>query len=239
MAAFIILLLIITLLIQQRSKKGDLSFLDGRVSSSRPVVEPEEDFAIVCDLDNKSFRFLPFLKIRIFVPKEMTFPELKKGVLNSGNNGVNELILTTWMLPRQKLNINIPCSIGKRGRYFTNGMTISCGDFFGLSEMATRYDDFIEIVCLPKTADSSLALSTAGGFPGDISVNRFIFEDPVLTIGFREYTGKEPMKQISWLQSARMGKLVVKEMDHTLETSVTVVLNVETAEESEQQIENT
>ena len=50
-------------------------------------------------------------------------------------------------------------------------------------------------------ADSSA--DVLSGFLGDVSVRRFIYEDPVLTTGFREYTGREPMKHISWTQSAR------------------------------------
>ena len=45
-------------------------------------------------------------------------------------------------------------------------------------------------------------------------------------LGFREYTGREPQKQIAWTQSLRAGKLLVKEFDHTLDLSVTVLLDV-------------
>jgi len=61
-----------------------------------------------------------------------------------------------------------------------------------------------------------------------MSVNRFIMEDPVLTLGYREYTGREPMKMISWSQSARGNGLMVKKSDYTMEPSVAVLLNVDT-----------
>ena len=85
----------------------------------------------------------------------------------------------------------------------------------------------------PKTLSScpkSLScpeVTALGGFLGDISVRRFLMEDPVLTLGFRDYTGTEPQKAISWKQSARLNRLVVKRYDYTLEPSVTVLLNVE------------
>lgn len=228
MPAFIIFFIVIAILIQQNSRKGDLSGLDARLSSTASVIEPGQDFEFVMDLTNRKFRFYPFLKLRLYVPEGIEFPKLKKGVINKSSSGGFEVILTTWMMPRQKLRLTIPAVINRRGRYFTNGINISVGDFMGMNEMASRYDDFVEIVCLPKETDSKTALNIAGGFPGELSVNRFIFEDPVLTIGYREYTGREPMKQISWLRSAQSGQLIVKEMDHTLESSVTVVLNLET-----------
>lgn len=228
MFIFIVFFIIIALVLQQSSKKGDLSCLDASISSSVNITEPGQEFTFGIQLRNRAWRFLPYLKLRIYVPGGIDFPHLKKGKVSQSTAGGQELILTTWLMPRQKLEIEIPAVIEKRGRYFANGLVIATGDFLGISEMYTRYDNFVEVICLPKEAESTKALQIAGGFPGDLSVNRFIFDDPSLTIGAREYTGREPMKQISWLRSAQSGRLMVKEMDHTLESSVTVVLNIDT-----------
>ncbi|MCF0151535.1 MAG: DUF58 domain-containing protein [Firmicutes bacterium] len=234
MFIFIVFLIIIALFLQSNSKKGDLHFLDAAISSSVNITEPGEEFTFSVELRNRSWRILPFLKLRIYVPGGIEFPHLTKGSVSQSTAGGQELTLTTWLMPRQRLVMEIPAVIGRRGRYFANGLVIASGDFFGVSEMYTRYDDFVEVICLPKEADSDKALQIAGGFPGDLSVNRFIFDDPSLTIGAREYTGREPMKQISWLRSAQSGRLMVKEMDHTLESSVTVVLNIDTDIEARQ-----
>ena len=58
-------------------------------------------------------------------------------------------------------------------------------------------------------------------------MRRFIHEDPVLTAGFREYTGREPMRAISWTQSARGLGMMVKIYDHTAQPSVSVLLNAD------------
>ncbi|MBQ1524572.1 MAG: DUF58 domain-containing protein [Firmicutes bacterium] len=234
MIPFVLLFITTALFIQQYSRRGDLRGLDASMSSSVVITEPDQEFELSVLLRNRTIRFFPFLKLRIYIPEGLTFPKLKKGVLNKAASGGYELVMTTWLLPRQQLRIDIPTVISARGRYFTNGLNIAAGDFIGLNEMSTRYDDFVEIVCLPREADRSQALEIAGGFPGDLSVNRFIFEDPVLTIGYREYTGREPMRQISWTRSAQSGQLMVKEMDHTLESSVTVVVNIETSGENAQ-----
>ena len=72
---------------------------------------------------------------------------------------------------------------------------------------------------------------------GDVSVRRFIMEDPVLTLGYREYTGREPMKMISWSQSARGMGLMVKKYDYTQEPAVSVLLNLESREEDKDLLE--
>ena len=45
--------------------------------------------------------------------------------------------------------------------------------------------------------------------------------------GFRDYTGREPMKQISFTATARTGRMMVKQFDHTLDVTVSVVLNLD------------
>ena len=54
---------------------------------------------------------------------------------------------------------------------------------------------------MPRRAASPSFDMLLGGMIGDISVNRFIFEDPMLTIGFSDYTGREPMRDISWTRA--------------------------------------
>lgn len=51
----------------------------------------------------------------------------------------------------------------------------------------------------------------------------------MLTIGFSDYTGREPMRDISWTQSARLGKMMVKNYDHTTDICISVILNVQSA----------
>ena len=62
---------------------------------------------------------------------------------------------------------------------------------------------------------------------GDISVRRFIMEDPSLVLGYREYTGAEPLKSISWIQTAKTGRLMVKKHDFTVDNDVAVFVDIE------------
>lgn len=106
---------------------------------------------------------------------------------------------------------------------------MSGGDFLGLNERNEYYSYFREVVAVPKAAPEQVIGEVLGGFMGDVSVRRFILEDPVLTLGFREYTGREPMKMISWTQSARGTGLMVKKYDYTVEPAVSVLLNIDSA----------
>jgi hypothetical protein len=45
-------------------------------------------------------------------------------------------------------------------------------------------------------------------------------------VGVREYTGREPMKEIHWLQTAHRGELMVREFDYNMQLTVCVLLSV-------------
>lgn len=200
---------------------------------SKDVVEPGEPFEIITVLQNTRRFPIPFIKMEELLPASMEFPEPipplrqeKGGLVRTG---------TLYLMPRQTLQRRQPAFIRQRGRYFFRGATLFGGDFLGIRESSRQYHLSKELVVLPTAIDCPLLLENLGGFLGDISVNRFILEDPVLTLGYRDYTGREPQKAIGWSQSARAGKLMVKKYDYTMELSVTVILNVDGGASTERQ----
>lgn len=116
-------------------------------------------------------------------------------------------------------------SLPERGVYHVGRGNLSVGDLLGLREETVPLEGST-LVVMPERSKNSKALDTAGGFLGDISVRRFILEDPVLTVGFRDYTGREPLKSISWTRTAMAGSLQVKQYDYTSEQTAVVLLNV-------------
>lgn len=148
-------------------------------------------------------------------------------------------IVTRWrvdrlisLLPGKSMDLPVRFSVPSRGKHAVGGCNLSTGDILGLKteEMPEHWD---EIVVLPRRCDKPPVLDAVGGFLGDVSVRRFIMEDPVLTVGFREYTGREPMKAISWTRSASSGTLQVRQYDHTAEQHLVVLLNVEDGTEEQ------
>lgn len=132
-----------------------------------------------------------------------------------------------YLMPKQKLMRSVTACFPKRGRYLFLGCNMHGGDFLGIKDAYQKFPLFKEVVVMPRQVQAPQLERMLGGVIGDISVNRFIFEDPMLTVGFSEYTGREPMRDISWTQSARLGRMMVKNYDHTVDLSVTILLNVQ------------
>lgn len=128
--------------------------------------------------------------------------------------------------PRQSVCRSVEFTMPQRGVYNLGLCRLAVGDLLGFRELG-RECSRQKLVVIPEPAKDPGMLDAFGGFLGDISVRRFILEDPILTVGFRDYTGREPMKAISWTRSAAAGTLQVKQYDHTAEQTIVVVLDVE------------
>ncbi len=82
------------------------------------------------------------------------------------------------------------------------------------------------ITVIPSRLEISKVEDVLGGMLGELSVRRWMYEDPILVKGFQEYTGREPMNSISWTQSAKRGNLIVNQYDHTAEPHVLIMVYV-------------
>lgn len=234
MLAFFVVLLIVVAALEWASVYDPLSRLSYDVRALSRSVDRDEPFVIESTIGNGSMLPVPFLRVQENLPPQIRLaPEsaARYAQQNAFDSARAQTVLTSTvsLWPRQKLVRRVTASLPARGRYFLRGATLTGGDFLGLSETSAPYPAFSEIVVLPARAESAPELAALGGFLGDVSVRRFIMEDPVLTLGFRDYTGREPQKQIAWTKSLAKGSLVVREYDHTLEPTVTVLLNVSCA----------
>ena len=219
---FVILLLVMIMLLQQWTLENGLDAVDGDFWPEENVIDPGDQFDLTVKLKNSSRLPLYFLKVQ-----------------HEGLDG-KTVGLSTWLKPRQKMKLKFSLTAEKRGRFVLKHPKIHCGDFLGLKESKKDLPQFREVVVAPAIYNTQELKQVLGKFLGDYSVRRFIHEDPILTIGFREYTGREPMKMISWKQSAQKQTLMVREYDHTVEPVISVLVNVETnAEEKKELLEKT
>lgn len=235
MIAFVVLAVILALALEKLLVGKDLDVIEADHRPDVRVAEPGEEFRILVKLQNKSRRFVPFLRYRETFERAIRPTEGSK-IAAEDVRGEQAVQFTTWLRPRQTVKYAIPVTVARRGRYILREAKLSCGDFLGLQEWTISCGRFREVVAAPKAVPMEHLAEMFGGFMGEMSVNRFILEDPVLTLGYREYTGREPMKMISWTQSAKGAGLMVKKYDYTLEPTVSVLLNIDMGEAENEEL---
>lgn len=221
---------LLALLLERRSRKSLEDVREG-CSPSETLVDPDETFYLRYSLRNTGPRHVLFLRLRQDLPD--AFCPGESAIVRAAIAG-KQMALTTWLRPRQEAHFALPVSVSRRGFYRLPSLEVSGGDFLGLREEVRRSSGFRAVTVAPRGLPQRDLGEVLGGFLGEISVRRFIHEDPVLTVGYREYTGREPMKAISWTQSARGMGLMVKNYDHTAQPAVSVLLNVDADTEAEE-----
>lgn len=228
MFIWLFILILLGIYINFLSKKNAFKKLFYSIKFSKEIVEIGEEFEIISIIENKKIYPITYLNISQEYPEEFEFIE--------GNNFKGAYKTKMSVLPFQRVKRSFKVSCLKRGRYILKNAEITCGDLFGFETMTQFYESFAEIVVLPKSY-SLKKLTPYGSYTGDISVKRWIIEDPLVNIGIKEYTGREPLKQIHWPSSLKHQKIMVKEYDFTTDNNLLIALNIETCKPFWQKID--
>jgi len=190
------------------------------------VLEIGEDVFIEIVVENRKILPVTFLQVIEELPSIF---EYKFKVDRVKTKDFLYHTITFFLLPYQRIKRKYLATCNKRGRYIFGNIEIRGGDFLGLNVKTKALNYIQDIVVLPKRADLEKDIIPYGSYSGDISVRRWIIEDPTMIIGVREYTGREPAKNIHWPLSLKHGELLVKNFDFTYENNAMIMLNVECA----------
>lgn len=224
MILFLIVLGLVLYWVEKYSLKHGLDHVSFSTSLDKVLVEPDEPFTWTMTVKNDKWMMVPYLRLLEFVPSGLKFAETGAEVEQKGMRGLRSVL---YLGSHQKTELSRLVKLPERGRYFFRGSSVECGDFLGYQNSMENYPEIAEVVVKPKAYPHGEISLLLGGYLGDYAVRNSLFEDPVLTIGFREYTGREPFRSISWTQSARHNRLLVKQQEPVADLSCTVLLNTQ------------
>lgn len=206
------------------SKKYALKGIRYSREISKKIVEIDEDFDIVTVIENR--KALPVTFFQIIE----RFPATIQYRFRTDRFKTTEFLyhtITMFLLPYQRIKRTYIAYCDKRGRYIFSDVSLIAGDLLGLNTFTRSLDYWQEIIALPRPADLREEIIPYGDYNGELSIERWIIDDPTMIIGVREYTGLEPAKTIHWPSSAKSNRLMVKKFDFTLENTAMVLLNIE------------
>ena len=135
-----------------------------------------------------------------------------------------------FLMPHSGVKGTIAFSLKHRGSCRLGQIYLESGDFLGLQNEVVSREIDLRMVCTARPSDREPDIRALGGLLGEITARRFICEDPSLVLGYREYTGREPLKDISWKQTAKMGTLMVKNHDFTVDVDTAILVDIEVTE---------
>lgn len=225
---FLVFILLIMALAEYASRRDDLRHIHISFDIDSKLIEPDELVTLRYTVTNTSP--LPILYAGLtlqFAPELVihTDDERLRTQITRDFTGTR-IDQHFYLMPYQRFRGKLQLSVQRRGVYELCSYYLETGDLLGLKPVIRSGSTDFHIVCTARNT-AIPALQPRGGFLGDISVRRFIIDDPCMLRGYREYSGREPMKQISWLQSARTGTLTVRQNDFTVDRNVTVLVNMD------------
>ena len=200
----------------------DLVELEFDISTLR--AEPGETFQIITSVSNNSRVPLSYLSVLETYPLTAVIPDNIIFKIRQDDVHIRKFCRVKG---RDRKKLTFSTSILKRGVHVFTGDSVEFGDFLGFREYTKRVYLRRELVVYPERLVSQDLSDALGRFFGELAARRFLIRDPILTIGCREYTGREPMKEIHWLQSAHRNELMVREFDYNRQLTACVILGVD------------
>ena len=192
-----------------------------KATLNRLEVFEGENVSLTEELSNSKPLPLPFVKTEIVAPDCLDF-----GVKTQESKERLCYIPSVFSLKAKEKctrTRNIKC--GRRGVFELGASSLYGGDLFGFSgfTLPAGVKETLTVLPTPLSADDFEPSSRL--LYGDILTTRFICEDPFLISGAHEYTGREPMNSIFWNGSARTGRLLALNRDHTTSARLLIILD--------------
>jgi uncharacterized protein (DUF58 family) len=130
---------------------------------------------------------------------------------------------------RSAVTWEVATSCVRRGRYRLGPMTVRSGDPLGLFPARVAAPEAREVVVYPATVEPAAAPAPVAALEGGATLDRRVEMVTPSVAGVRDYSPGDAYGRISWSQTARRGRLMVKEFDLDQTADIWLVLDLERA----------
>lgn len=200
-------------------------------SFSRPRVTEGERVELVEVIRNRKILPVPWVRVESRISPHLRF----------GRGGENEDAREIsadqyhksvfYLGPFSQIRRRHDVTCLKRGHYEAGSVALTAGDLLGASQQTVQLNLPCALDVCPRLLNEDELDVPSTRWQGEAAVRRWIMPDPFLVSGIRDYRSGDPMRDVHWRASARLGALQVKTRDYTADPRMLVVLNVQTSEE--------
>lgn len=224
-----VLAVAITLLVIQLLSRNTLQRIAYRCEVNMSLVEPDEVATLTYRVYNTSSWPIMFVSFSFQFDDAV---EVRESDEWKARHGSHSFLADTYgrevfLLPHSGVKGTIAFSLKHRGSCRLGRIYLETGDYLGLQNEVISRDVDLRVVCTARLSDREPDIRALGGLLGEITARRFICDDPSLVLGYRGYTGREPLKDISWKQTAKLGELMVKNHDFTVDVDTAILVDME------------
>lgn len=194
-----------------------------RCSFDRSEAFEGDEIELVEEVYNRKWIPLPWFKTEITTSRWLEF---------AGSQSVvtyNTRFIPSFFLVKsyQKVTRRWKVKCLKRGIYPIESVILVATDLLGQRVVSQKANVSASVTILPRTVDLDRMFVSARYLQGDNPVRNQLIPDPFYVSGVREYQPSDPMKNIHWNATAKLGRIMIRNMEYTTRQSITVVLNMQ------------
>ena len=187
---------------------------------------PGETFKMTLSVTNRKLLPLSWLEVSDSVP--MALPPMEGVLIPTYIPQVGKLTAVFSLRWYERVNRRYELQCPARGIYMLGPLDIRSGDIFTLFESQENRENRDRLVVYPCVWPlEELGLPSKEPF-GEMKAHRRLLEDPMRTIGVRDYHPEDSLRHIHWKATARQGELQVRAFEPTTSLNLVILLNVAT-----------
>jgi len=188
-----------------------------------------DEIELVETLVNRKLLPLPWLRIESMIPVGLRFGrqaglDMSSGQLYQNHKSLFSLMPYTRIIRTHK----VVCE--RRGFYQLKSATMAAGDLLGIPAAVRPVTALAELAVYPRPANLEEVSIESNSYQGEVTVRRWIVDDPFLTSGVREYRYGDALGRVNWKATARSGRLQVHQRDYTADPRLVILVNMEVDE---------
>ncbi len=168
----------------------------------------------------------PWLTVEDTFPRGVSVAERQMTQVKGGEIQSLTNVLSLRWYERVVRQYSLHCP--KRGYYFIGPAYLTGGDLFGLFQNRARVSHLDRVIVYPAVVPLE-ELGFVGKDPfGESRSQQPIFEDPLRTVGIRDYHPEDSFRHVHWKASARQQRLQTKVYEPTITQRLVIMLNIAT-----------
>lgn len=169
----------------------------------------------------------PIPRLRLFMdwPPRLDLPHGKELVLSADTHQYQlaQDFALRWF-ERVKRRFTICCAW--RGEFSLGPLEVRASDFFGFGQAIRNYDQGETIIVYPRQVPIHVTRALPRSPLGQRWAASWLYEDPVLFRGTRDYQPSDPFSRIEWKTTARIGTIQTRELDASFTASIVLIVDV-------------
>lgn len=184
-----------------------------------------ETIEMVDEIANKKLLPMPWLRLEVKMSPHL----IKEGTNVEKEETFHRTLFS--LRPYQKITRKHRLVGSKRGYYPLQTVAVTTGDAIGFGEVFDSFEAATSVTVFPALVPLEEIPLPSHSWLGDITVKRWIIEDPFLQAGVREYQQGDSLKSINWHATARTQQLQVNKKDYTADHHLLIYVNFDTNED--------